>query len=477
MRNDRGGVFFLKAAAGTGKTFVSNAILRGVRVQEKIALATATSGIAAILLLKGRTFHSRFKVPLDIQQTSTFAVARNDEVGELMRATSLIVFDEAPMGNKLMIEKLDEMLRDVRQDERPFGGVVVLMSGDFAQNLPVVKRGGRAQIVAATIKWSRLWNSVTQLALTTNMRTRDAAANGLTATFNAFLGGIGTGTLNEYPRAPGVGIDGATARGERYVRIPEAFVHRGDLGSLIAWTFPGISDARDGGERREPPGDDSGALGTVLASTNRVVQRINDMVFELYKPDAEVTESLSADELLEDRLEVPIEVLNANNQAGLPPNRLLLKRGMPVMVLRNLDPSRSIMNGTVLIYEEIINNCLMKVKNQETGEMHHIPKIELAPKDGVDVYRWRRTQFPVCVAFAMTIAKSQGQTCKGRVAVYMPEPVFAHGSLYVALSRVTDPRNLRVCLPEGEHLLRGERASAPETGAVTVNVTFREVLE
>ena len=101
----------------------------------------------------------------------------------------------------------------------------------------------------------------------------------------------------------------------------------------------------------------------------------------------------------------------------------------------------------------------------------------LAPKDGVDVYRWRRTQFPVCVAFAMTIAKSQGQTCKGRVAVYMPEPVFAHGSLYVALSRVTDPQTLRVCLPEREHLPAGARPSAPGSGAVTVNVTFREVLD
>jgi hypothetical protein len=242
-----------------------------------------------------------------------------------------------------------------------------------------------------------------------------------------------------------VGRDGATARGERYVRIPEPFVHRGDLRSLIAWTFPGIS-----GERGEPD-DERGVSGTVLASTNRVVQAINDMVFELYKPGAEVTESLSADELLEDRLEVPIEVLNANNQAGLPPSRLLLKPGMPVMVLRNLNPSRSIMNGTVLIYDRIINNCLMVVKDRETGEVHHIPKIELSPKDGVDVYRRRRTQFPVRLAFALTVAKSQGQTCKGRVAVYMPEPVFAHGSLYVALSRVTDPKNMRVCLPEGEH--------------------------
>ena len=73
---------------------------------------------------------------------------------------------------------------------------------------------------------------------------------------------------------------------------------------------------------------------------------------------------LRRSELLEDRLEIPIEVLNANNQAGIPPNRLLLKPGTPVMVLRNLNPSRSIMNGTVLIYEEIINNCLMRVKNR-----------------------------------------------------------------------------------------------------------------
>lgn len=66
----------------------------------------------------------------------------------------------------------------------------------------------------------------------------------------------------------------------------------------------------------------------------------------------------------------------------------------------------------------------MRVNDLETGKFHHIPKIELAPKDGVDVYRWSCTQFPVFVAFAMTVAKSQGQNCKGRVAVYMPVPVF-----------------------------------------------------
>lgn len=62
------------------------------------------------------------------------------------------------------------------------------------------------------------------------------------------------------------------------------------------------------------------------------------------------------------------------------------------------------------------------------------PSVETGPTSSSTSYSIHRR---VCVAFAMTIAKSQGQTCKGRVAVYMPEPVFEHGSLYVALSRVT----------------------------------------
>ena len=117
---------------------------------------------------------------------------------------------------------------------------------------------------------------------------------------------------------------------------------------------------------------------------------------------------------------------------------------MPVMVLRNLNLSRSIMNRTVLIYDRIINNCLTRVKDRETV-IHHILKIELAPKDDVDVYQWRRTPFPVRLTLALIVARSEGQTCQDRVAVYTPEPVFAHGSLYVVLSRVTDPRNLCVC--------------------------------
>jgi hypothetical protein len=105
-----------------------------------------------------------------------------------------------------------------------------------------------------------------------------------------------------------------------------------------------------------------------------------------------------------------------------------------------------------------------------------VPRIKLTPKDDLHPYQWTRTQFPVRPAFAMTVSKSQGQTIRGRVGLYLPEPVFAHGQLYVAVSRTTDENNLRLCIPTGEHLAPGIEPSAPGTGKVVVNVVFDEVL-
>ena len=63
-------VFFLDALGGTGKTFVANTVLARIRSKGHIAIATAFSGIAALLLTGGRTLHSRFKIPLDVKDTS-----------------------------------------------------------------------------------------------------------------------------------------------------------------------------------------------------------------------------------------------------------------------------------------------------------------------------------------------------------------------------------------------------------------------
>ena len=80
VRQDRPGQFFLDAPAGTGKTFCLNTLLAGVRGDGKIAIAVATSGIAAILLSGGRTFHSRFKAPLKLREGAAFGVRREDGI-------------------------------------------------------------------------------------------------------------------------------------------------------------------------------------------------------------------------------------------------------------------------------------------------------------------------------------------------------------------------------------------------------------
>jgi ATP-dependent DNA helicase PIF1 len=60
-------------------------------------------------------------------------------------------------------------------------------------------------------------------------------------------------------------------------------------------------------------------------------------------------------------------------------------------------------------------------------------------------FQFKRKQFPVRLSFAMTVNKAQGQTIPN-VGVYLPEPVFSHGQLYVALSRATARANIRILI-------------------------------
>ena len=130
---------FVDAPGGTGKTYTFNAVLTAVRAERRVALAVAYSGIAATLLEGGRTFHSRFKAPLSPQPTSMCAISAQSALAELIRRTDLIVWDEAPMAHRYLLEALDRTLRDVTQLDQPFGGKVIVLGGDFRQTLPVIR--------------------------------------------------------------------------------------------------------------------------------------------------------------------------------------------------------------------------------------------------------------------------------------------------------------------------------------------------
>ena len=83
--------FFVYGYGGTGKTFLWNTLLNSIRNRGKIALTVASSGIASLLLPGGRTPHSRFRIPLDIQEDSMCAIKMNTQLAELIQQTSLII--------------------------------------------------------------------------------------------------------------------------------------------------------------------------------------------------------------------------------------------------------------------------------------------------------------------------------------------------------------------------------------------------
>ena len=171
-----GGIFFVYGYGGTGKTFLWRTLSTFLRSNGHIVLNVTSSGIASLLLPGGRTAHSHFSIPLDINESSTCNITQGSNMVELLAIAKLIIWDEAPMVNKHCFEALDRTLRDVLRFsnpnslEQPFGGKVIVFGGDFRQILPVIPKGSRQDIVHATINSSYLWNDCKVLLLTKNMR-------------------------------------------------------------------------------------------------------------------------------------------------------------------------------------------------------------------------------------------------------------------------------------------------------------------
>jgi hypothetical protein len=137
-------VFFIDGPGGTGKTYLYKSLLSKVRSMGLIAIATATSGIAASIMPGGRTAHSRFKISINIEDDTMCNISRQSGTAELLRRASLIIWDEVSMTKRQAIEALDRSLQDIMGCRSPFGGKVIVFGGDFRQVLHVVRRGTRA---------------------------------------------------------------------------------------------------------------------------------------------------------------------------------------------------------------------------------------------------------------------------------------------------------------------------------------------
>jgi hypothetical protein len=207
----------------------------------------------------------------------------------------------------------------------------------------------------------------------------------------------------------------------------------------------------------------------ILAPLNVHVDDINDACIDKLMGDT--TTYLSVDSALDDNDNTdhgsyPKEFLNTINVSGMPVHSMTLKIGCPIMLLRNLDPSAGLCNGTRLIITALKSRVIEAriLTGTHAGTPAFIPRLTLIMDSSSALpFKLRRSQFPIRIAFGMSINKSQGQSL-WVVGVLLSVPVFAHGQLYVALSRAIDCDHIYVSLPS-----TSERTS-------TVNIVYLEML-
>ena len=417
-----GGFYFLDAPDGTGKTFLISWILATIRSENKISLALSSSGIAATLLDGGRTAHSALKLPLNIQviEHPTCNISKTSGTAKLLQACDIVVWDECTMAHKKSVEAFDRTMRDIRGCTDLFGGALVLLAGDFRQTLPVIPKSTAADEINACLKSSCLWRYIKRLKLTTNVRVElqnDPSA----AKFSAQLLKIGNGSMP---------VDESGL-----ITLPTDFCHFVQSAEeLIESVFPDIAQHYKNhawlSER------------AILAAKNKDVHSLNFEIQSKIPGDLISYKSVDTVTNDEDVVNYPTEFLNSLDLPGLPPHNLQLKVGVTVIMLRNINQPK-LCNGTRLAIKKLMNNLVEAtiLTGKFKGEDVLIPRIPMIPSDMP--FEFKRLQFPIRLAFAVTINKAQGQSL-GVCGVNLEYPVFSQGQLYVACSRVGKPSVLYI---------------------------------
>ena len=393
---------YLTGKAGTGKT----TFLHRVRAEvAKHMAVVAPTGVAAINA-KGQTIHSLFQLPFGlIRPGDTRSKSRrfSKKKQTLLKSLDLLVIDEVSMVRADVLDGIDEVLRRFRRTDEPFGGVQLLMIGDLHQLPPVVKDDERRELL-------HLFDTPYFFGSRALKKT-DLATIELTHIYRQ--------------------------SDERFIQLLNR-VRNDDMNEEV---FAALN------ERYDPNADTSGG-GITLTSHNHAANRINtsklrELDAAQYNFRAKVTGKFPE---------------------SMYPNSIDLhfKVGAQVMFNRN-DPDKLYFNGKIgtitAIDDQLISvRCSGEDHTLEVGPVtwENISyEMDGATKEVKDNAIGEYTQHPLRLAWAITIHKSQGLTFD-KVIIDAAD-AFAHGQVYVALSRCKTLEGITLRSRIGDRSVRTDR--------------------
>ncbi|MGO1434656.1 MAG: ATP-dependent DNA helicase [Canibacter sp.] len=367
---------FVTGRAGTGKSTILNHLAWNT---SKTIAVCAPTGVAA-LNVGGQTIHSLLRLPIGV--VADHKLEQSDELRKMLSAIDTLVIDEISMVSADLMDAIDRALRQARARKHdPFGGVQILMFGDPYQLPPVPPRDPHERAYFHDT-YRSLWFFDAHVWQSTPVNVCE---------------------LNEVHRQDD----------DRFINILGAIRH-GVVDEEMA------NELNAAGSRSNPPSD-----AITLATTNATVNAINRK---------------RLDEIPGKSLRAKAEVTGEFRESVYPADEELeLKVGARVMFLRN-DPDGRWVNGTLGTVSRIAGTVWVEVGNEEFEvdpavwerfQYRYDPETKKLEKDVVAEFE----QFPLRLAWAVTVHKSQGHSYDEAI-VDLGRRAFTAGQTYVALSRI-----------------------------------------
>jgi hypothetical protein len=448
--------FFLQGPAGCGKSTFAKKIQAYTRSLGKICLGCSSTALSTQVYEDFDTAHSLFCLEIveddeDYDHENDIRCQFHKKPGrsELLLASSVIIWDEALNNHKHCFISAYNQLNK-------FQGKVILLMGDWRQIAPVVVKGRKEQVLQAHLCNSKLFNDLfIRREFSKNLRLRDDQVD-----YNKMLQDLGNDTFDS---GEALWLDSVEeANGHSKLFLPKVQVEQ-DMNEALQFIFPHGFDP------------DMMRGKAILATTNARVDEWNLKVQELNVANEERTYT-STDTFcdFDDRnhfLQYMLseQILNKFNSHGVPPHIIKFKVGDICILLRNISKSDKLHNNTRV---KIVAMSAFRIRIQTldaSPSYFSLSRIRFKFRFARG-YTIMRTQFPLRLAYCMSINKSQGQGFQS-ILIDARDPAFSHGHTYVAFSRIYDATNVRVFCDTNDIFAKDDGTIAP----IIQNIVFPEL--